>query len=71
MKPSTGFILLCVLASGSDAALNLVKPRGASAPVEYQLVRSEAPRLRKRDTVGLDMITVIVCCVLLADIPKR
>ncbi|KAE9374361.1 acid protease [Stipitochalara longipes BDJ] len=56
MKSSTILTCVCVLACGSDAAFNLVKPRGPS-PIEYGLKRSETPRLRKRDTVGMDLGT--------------
>ncbi|PMD15831.1 acid protease [Hyaloscypha hepaticicola] len=56
MKSSTIINFVCLLAPGTDAALNLVKPRGPS-PIEYGLTRSETPRLRKRDTIGLAMGT--------------
>ncbi|KAH8792321.1 aspartic peptidase domain-containing protein [Hyaloscypha sp. PMI_1271] len=56
MKYSTIISFACALASVSDAAFNLVKPRGAS-PIEYSLIRSETPRLRKRSTIEVDMGT--------------
>jgi hypothetical protein len=62
MRSSTIINFVCVLAPGTDAALNLVKPRGPS-PIEYGLTRSETPRLRKRDTIGLAMGTQFVRCV--------
>jgi hypothetical protein len=70
MKYSTIIKFVCVLASGSDAALNLVKPRGAS-PIEYGLIRSEKSRLLKRDTVGWDMGTRFVRCIFQVPRPLR
>ncbi|KAE9380892.1 acid protease [Stipitochalara longipes BDJ] len=58
MQSSTIVTVVWVLASGSDAAFNLVKPRGFSSPIESSLIRSATPKLRKRDTIGLDMGTI-------------
>jgi len=60
MKSSIIISGVWVLALGSDAAINLVKPRGLSSPIESSLIRSAAPKLLKRDTIGLDMGTIFV-----------
>ncbi|KAN0120292.1 acid protease [Hyaloscypha variabilis] len=58
MKSATIVTAIWVLASGSDAALSLVKPRGFATPIESSLIRSATPKLLKRDTIGIDMGTI-------------
>ncbi len=60
MKSATIVTAIWVLASGSDAALSLVKPRGFATPIESSLTRSATPKQLKRDTIGIDMGTIFV-----------